>query len=478
MEMYESTGFQEFLTGEGSLTYTTTNGRERICIYKYRDIARGYTCLVSIYEDNMEAYLRQWVNDIRNIMITSVVIMFMLLLLTVNINYRPIKRLARKHGGKATSVELSELELLDSAFLAADQKHLEQQQMLTNFLIGDLLRGKPVEEKMIAESTLNTQGKRFVVIALSGPAINSAQSGKIAAVMEERYQFEGYITGITYQPQILMVCVLPGTIDVMSLQQGVAAVLWEITGYSYNIYCGTVVDKITDIRTSYLKSLMNASENEAEKTEHDGGIAEAIRLFGESLDTGDTKTVRKSLDMVEVRLSELSETEEYEKYYCYKLLTVYLAKAKDLRGFKKEVARLIAFQDTKQLFIMMHQSVEKYCLTRGREEQNMANKLSKELLDYIEANFNNKNLCLTSVADYLKTSVYVATRLFKAATGKNFKEYVMDRRMEYAKELLTTTAYKVAEISSMSGFEDAEYFSGLFKAKYGQTPTQYRKSTF
>ena len=105
-----------------------------------------------------------------------------------------------------------------------------------------------------------------------------------------------------------------------------------------------------------------------------------------------------------------------------------------------------------------------------------ANKLRKELLDYIEANFNNKNLSLTVVADYLKTSVYVATRLFKETTGKNFKEYVMEKRMEYAKELLKTTAHKVAEISGMAGFEDSEYFSSLFKTKYGQTPTQYRKS--
>ncbi|MBQ8039054.1 MAG: helix-turn-helix transcriptional regulator, partial [Lachnospiraceae bacterium] len=161
---------------------------------------------------------------------------------------------------------------------------------------------------------------------------------------------------------------------------------------------------------------------------------------------------------------------------CYKLMTVYFTKAKELRNFKKEVAHLIAFPDTRQLFVMLHQSVERFCVQCVKDEQVTANKLRKELLDYIEANFNNKNLSLTVVADYLKTSVYVATRLFKETTGKNFKEYVMEKRMEYAKELLKTTAHKVAEISGMAGFEDSEYFSSLFKTKYGQTPTQYRKS--
>ena len=96
--------------------------------------------------------------------------------------------------------------------------------------------------------------------------------------------------------------------------------------------------------------------------------------------------------------------------------------------------------------------------------------------NYIEENFNNKNLSLSSVADHLNTSVYVVTRLFKETTGKNFKEYVMDKRMEYAGMLLKTTSHKVTEISGMAGFENAEYFSSLFKMKYGMTPTQYRKN--
>jgi two-component system response regulator YesN len=99
-----------------------------------------------------------------------------------------------------------------------------------------------------------------------------------------------------------------------------------------------------------------------------------------------------------------------------------------------------------------------------------------ELLAYIEENFNNKNLSLAAVADHLNTSVYVATRLCKETTGKNFKEYVMDKRMEYAADLLKSTSHKVAEISGMAGFENAEYFSSLFKTKFGITPTQYRKN--
>ena len=67
------------------------------------------------------------------------------------------------------------------------------------------------------------------------------------------------------------------------------------------------------------------------------------------------------------------------------------------------------------------------------------------------------------------------SRLFKEVTGKGFKEFVTDKRLEYARTLLETTSHNVSEIAVMTGFENAVYFSNLFKSKYGLAPTQYRK---
>ena len=475
-ELCERADFQEFLAGDASETYVTSNGKENVCIYQYRDPQSGYTCLVSVYEDGMEAYLRAWVKDIRTILIFSVVVILALLALTVYINYRPLKLLVSKHSDKAASAEMSELEILDSAFLAADEKLYDQKQQLRNFLLGDLLRGRPVDEKILDESGLETDVSGYVVLALQGPPVNSACADKIAELMKVRYCCDCYLTGITYRLQQLMICVLHQQTHEADLREQVSDALQTVTEQTYNIYCGTMVDKVTEIRSSYLRSLAGVSENEGEKVEFDGSVAEAIRLFGESLETADVAAIRSSLEMVESRLASMKEENSYKTYYCYKLMTTYFAKAKDLRNYKMEMAHLIAFENEAQLFEMLHQSVERYCVQHTKAEQVTANKMRTQLLQYIEENFNNKNLSLSAVADHLNTSVYVATRLFKETTGKNFKEYVMDRRMEYAAELLKSTSGKVTEISGMAGFENAEYFSSLFKAKYGMTPTQYRKS--
>ena len=273
-----------------------------------------------------------------------------------------------------------------------------------------------------------------------------------------------------------MICVLHRETEVSSLREQVSRVLGEITEQTYSVYCGKPVEQVAEIRSSYLRSLAAISEEEATRAEFDGSAAEAIRLFGESLETADVAAVRSSLETVESCLASMQTEDSYRTYYCYKLITVYLAKARDMRNYKLEMAHLIGFENEAQLFEMLHQSVERFCVQHTKAEQVTAGKMRTELLNYIEENFNNKNLSLAVVADHLNTSVYVATRLFKETTGKNFKEYVMDKRMEYARDLLKSTSFKVTEISGMAGFENPEYFSSLFKAKFGMTPTQFRKS--
>ena len=475
-QLWENDAFVEFLANDQSITFVTSNGEANICIYKYRDASSGYMSLVSIFEDGMQAYLRQWVTGIQTMLFFSTIVIILLLLLTVYINYRPLRMLVSKYGNKAPTTELSELEILDSAFLAADEKLSDQKQQLKHFLLGDLLRGLPPEDQLLLDSGLTTDSYGYIVFSLHGPTVHSDGAQQIAQIMQDEFGCESYITSITYQPQQLMICVLHREITQADLQDRVVGTLQKVMGQSYSIHPGALVEKVTDIRSSYLKSLANASENEVHWAETEDGVAGAIRQFGENLETGNVTSIRNSLEVVESRLAATEESQQHKTYYCYQLMTVYFAKAKDMRNFKTEAAHLIDFADEKQLFEMLHQSVERFCVQSAKAEQATAGRLRSELTAYIEENFNNKNLSLAMVADHLNTSVYVVTRLFKESTGKNFKEYVLDKRMEYAQELLKSTPTKIAEISGMAGFESPEYFSSVFKAKYGITPTQYRKS--
>ena len=473
-ELFENEVFCDFLSDRDTQKYAFSISGERICIYKHID-SEGYTYLVSMDEENQHMHLRQYVTNIRIFLIASIILMLLLLVVTVSINYRPIKRLTQRHEERGEFTELSEFELLDSAFFAADQKVQNMNRLIQNNIVSDLLSGRPVAEKRLEESGMNEESLGCVVMALNGPAISSAQSERVVTAMRDECDCDIYITGITYRPQILMVCVMYQNLDPTWLESTALDQLNKVTGYSYSICSGKQVDRITDIRASYLSILTSGEENESSLSGVKNKVSEAIQRFGESLRVGDADKIQKRLDMVESLLVEAEETEAFKTYYCYKLLMVYFTNIREDQCPKNEKERLVNFEDSAQLFVMMKQSVRAACATLKESEGATGNKLSKKLLDYVNDNLTNQELCLTSAADYLGTSIYVVSRLFKETTGTGFKEFVTDKRLDYARELLETTNQNVSEIASLAGFENAVYFSNLFKSKYGLAPTLHRK---
>lgn len=99
---------------------------------------------------------------------------------------------------------------------------------------------------------------------------------------------------------------------------------------------------------------------------------------------------------------------------------------------------------------------------------------------------------LTNIRNYIEESLYgdisveqlagtfgysgkYLGKLFKKHTGKTVKEYINEKRLQKAAELLRKTDMPVADISARAGFNNVTYFNRLFKAAYGKTPREYRK---
>lgn len=95
------------------------------------------------------------------------------------------------------------------------------------------------------------------------------------------------------------------------------------------------------------------------------------------------------------------------------------------------------------------------------------------ILSYININYN-KNISLKLLAKKFGYSKSRLSHIFSAATNTTPIKYQKDIRLKTAAEMLLSSNLQVAEIATSCGFEDALYFSKLFKKRYGTSPSEFR----
>lgn len=85
------------------------------------------------------------------------------------------------------------------------------------------------------------------------------------------------------------------------------------------------------------------------------------------------------------------------------------------------------------------------------------------------------DVTLQEVAAKVHLNPSYLSQLFKQQMGINFVDFVLEQRMEKAKQLLSQTTLRVSEIAERVGYSDLAYFSNTYKRVTGQTPSEYRK---
>ncbi len=92
---------------------------------------------------------------------------------------------------------------------------------------------------------------------------------------------------------------------------------------------------------------------------------------------------------------------------------------------------------------------------------------------YIEQNYRKK-ISLDDIARDVHANRSYLSRLYKEKTGMNLFDRILQKRIEAAKDFLLHTDMKTYEISDAVGFEDAGYFSKVFKKQTGVSPKEFK----
>ena len=114
--------------------------------------------------------------------------------------------------------------------------------------------------------------------------------------------------------------------------------------------------------------------------------------------------------------------------------------------------------------------------TRRVAEAKVPNGMSPEIFMCIQyiSNHVNQNIRVAEIAKELNIDRSTLSKKFKRELGFNISAYIMRRKLEEAKSLLTYTDKTISEISEYLCFSTQAYFQNVFKKKYGMTPREYR----
>lgn len=93
---------------------------------------------------------------------------------------------------------------------------------------------------------------------------------------------------------------------------------------------------------------------------------------------------------------------------------------------------------------------------------------------YIDTHYKS-NLTLESLSETAYISKHHLAHIFKNQTGVSPIRYMIERRIDQAKSLLTQTDIPIHEIAEMVGYPDNVYFSQIFKKITGVSPSAYRR---
>lgn len=179
---------------------------------------------------------------------------------------------------------------------------------------------------------------------------------------------------------------------------------------------------------------------------------------------------------------------EFFDYTSNEALHLSVAEIEIFRGvlsmIQQELNRSID-KHSKELIVNNIELLLNYCLrfydrqfiTREEINHSVVKKFTALLDQYIANQAQQEGF--PSVAYFADKCCYSPKyfgELVKTETGRTAKDFISDRMLSAAKQLLNDESLSIKTVSQQLGFEYPQHFIRFFKAKTGQTPSDYRKT--
>lgn len=147
--------------------------------------------------------------------------------------------------------------------------------------------------------------------------------------------------------------------------------------------------------------------------------------------------------------------------------------------FDNNEAYLSDFEKMKKLSLFEGNNAEimsiLYHIFHRLSQKNSAYSIILPAVSYIKRNYQNSELSNKILAQECNISEVYFRKIFLKQFGITPKQFILDIRINTAKQYLSEGMLKINAISQKCGFSNQYHFCRIFKEKTGLTPTQYMK---
>lgn len=138
--------------------------------------------------------------------------------------------------------------------------------------------------------------------------------------------------------------------------------------------------------------------------------------------------------------------------------------------------RYLGYTDMEEFFGQLRRFCRTEVECRRKRKEVMGDGRMKEILDFIDQNYMRPDMSLVMAAERFGMTGPWFSKIFKEAVGKNFIEYMTEKRLDMAAKLLVETDDSVGTIVSKVGYSDAASFTRKFTRHFLVSPGVYRKT--
>lgn len=287
-------------------------------------------------------------------------------------------------------------------------------------------------------------------------------------------------------------------IDLIDLLRAICKESIRALGVSISLGLGDKKNDILELSLSYQESL------EAIGYKQIVGIGEAIYIkdvephslgtlyfdekedeeFSSSIKFGPIEKINTQIDNILYKLENSKVHFRQKQAYAFSVITVIIRLMQQYEislvkfdsGDSGYIDVINKLQNFEEFIVWLRDICIRLYTSMQEKRESNSKQVIAEAKMYIMENYDKEELSVDTVCKKLHLSTAYFSTLFKKEVGQTCIAYITDFRLKKAVELLNTTDDKTYMIANKVGYAEQNYFSYVFKKKYGVSPSKYRSN--